>query len=558
MHNAGRGRATTGVAVALLVALVLGGCGGGGTVSRRSQSLGSIDINPMPRDRVRDGGTLRLPMYSMPNNFNYNQIDGTSADTGQIDYATLPALFTGTADGGLVINHDYLTSAELTSTNPQVVTYTLNPKATWSDGSPLSWRDFQAYWQAQNGSNPQYQLSGSTGYDDIVAVSRGVDDRQAVITFGRPFAEWQNLFVPFQPASLTGTPTAFNTAWRTGMPVTAGPFRVRSVDQTAQTVTLQRDPHWWGTPAKLDQVIFKVYESAAEPDALANNELDFYEVGSSLDLLRRAQQTAGAVVRNAPSRAFTHLTFNGAGGAPLADLALRRAIAQGINRAEIARRMIGQIVPDAGPDGNHVYLPGSRQYQDNSGVLPYDPIRAGQRLDSLGWTRVGATRQRGGVPLRLRLVTRDDPTSRDTAVTVQNQLAQLGVTVTLQVYPFNQLIYNVARGGFDLALFAWGSTATPFSSEVDIYGRPIGNNARENYGRIGSAELDALFDQGNAEFDETKRAAIGNRADRLIWQEAHSVVLFARPGTVAVRANLANFGAWGLADWNFINAGFAR
>jgi peptide/nickel transport system substrate-binding protein len=35
-------------------------------------------------------------------------------------------------------------------------------------------------------------------------------------------------------------------------------------------------------------------------------------------------------------------------------------------------------------------------------------------------------------------------------------------------------------------------------------------------------------------------------------------VLFARPGTVAVRANLANFGAWGLADWNFINAGFAR
>jgi peptide/nickel transport system substrate-binding protein len=51
---------------------------------------------------------------------------------------------------------------------------------------------------------------------------------------------------------------------------------------------------------------------------------------------------------------------------------------------------------------------------------------------------------------------------------------------------------------------------------------------------------------------------MGNQIDRLLWQEAHSVVLYARPGVVAVRANLANFGASGFADPDYIDAGFTK
>jgi peptide/nickel transport system substrate-binding protein len=67
---------------------------------------------------------------------------------------------------------------------------------------------------------------------------------------------------------------------------------------------------------------------------------------------------------------------------------------------------------------------------------------------------------------------------------------------------------------------------------------------------------DAVFAQGIAEPDKARRAAIGNQIDRLIWQEAHSVILYAWPGAVAVRANLANFGAFGFADADYLNAGF--
>lgn len=549
------------ICVALAVAaLALTGCGegGGAGVPASSQEVGHTDINPQPRDNVRDGGDLRLPIDSLPNNYNYNEVDGTTADMANIIGGLMPTMFKGTADGGLTLNTDYLTSAELTSSAPQVVTYTINPKAVWSDGSPITWRDFEAFWEAQNGSDPAYQVSSTTGYREIASVTRGVDDRQAMVTFTRPFAEWKSLFSPLYPAAQTGTPTGFNTAYRTTFPVTSGPFTLDSVDQTGQTITLKRDPRWWGTQAKLDRIIYRVMDRSAQPDALANKEIDYYEIASALDLLRRAQTTPGVAVRNAPSRTFMQVTLNGAPGAVLSDQRLRQAIAQGIDRKSITDRLIGQIVPGAQPDGNHLYVPGTKDYQDNAGALRFDPAQAERTLDSLGWVRNGPTRQKDGKPLTLRMIYYDAQSNLDIVKSVQNQLAQIGVTVVPEQYPGNEFDINLTRGNFDLVVFGWGGTATPLSSGLGIYATPVGNNVQQNYGRVADPQIDALFAQGIAELDDTKRAVIGNEIDQKIWQEAHSVVLYARPGAVAVRANLANFGASGLADPDYIDAGFVK
>ncbi|HEX4356929.1 MAG TPA: ABC transporter family substrate-binding protein [Pseudonocardia sp.] len=550
------------VAVLAVGALALAGCGGGGAVSAPSQAVGYTDINPQPRDNVRDGGDLRWPIDSLPNNYNYNEVDGTIQDGLSIANAVMPSLFTATADGGERPDPDYLTSADLTSTSPEVVTYTLNPRATWSDGTPITWRDLEASWRSQNGTDPDYEVSGTSGYDSIASVARGRDDKQAVVTFRTPFAEWQGLFSPLYPASLTGTPTGFNTAYQSTIPITAGPFTLDSIDQTAKSVTLKRDPHWWGTPAKLDHIIFKAYDRSAMADALANNEIDFYQIGSDLDLLRRAQGSPGVAVRNAPGRQFWEIALNGAPGSVLADLPVRQAIAQSINRQDITNRMIGQIVPNAQPDGNHLYLPNTKDYRDNSDALPYDPAHAEQLLESAGWARrgfgPGAFRTKNGQRLSLRMIYYNAGSNLDIVKSVQNQLAQVGVDVVPQQYQGNEFDTNLTKGNFDLVTFGWGGTTTPLSSAVGIYASPLGDNPRQNFGRVASPQIDALFQQGMAELDDTKRAEIGNEADRLIWQQAHSVVLYARPGTVAARANLANFGATGLADIDYINAGFVK
>ena len=556
-------RRTAAVLLALTVLTVvtgLAGCGGGarGQLANPVATLGRNDIHPVPRDQVRDGGDLRLPLQSMPANFNPNDVDGATVDLLRLSRAILPAPFLGTADGGLRLGTDLLSSAAVTSTAPQVVTYTINPKAVWSDGGPITWRDFAAYWHACSGADPAFQTATSTGYQNISSVTRGVDDRQAVVTFGAPFAEWKSLFDPFLPSSLTGSAAAFNTAWRTAVPVGAGPFQVGAVDLTNQTVTLVRNPRWWGTPPKLSRVIFKVYEQAAQPDALANNELDYYDIGQDVDLFRRGQATPGAAVRQAPSRAYWEVTLNGAPGAPLADLTLRRAIAQGIDARSIAERLIGPIEPGAGPDGNHFYVPGTADYRDNSAVLPYDPAAAARALDQLGWTRTGPTRQRGGRPLTLRMMYADSPTNLDIVKSVQSQLGQLGVTVVPQAYSGPDYDRALTTGNFELVTFGWQSTPTPLSSSLDVYATVAGAGVRENYGRVSDPRVDALFAQGLVELDDARRAALGDQLDKLVWAEAHDVPLFARPGAVVVRANLVNFGAFGFADFDYTDAGFAQ
>ena len=549
------------VALLAVGALALTACGGGGSGTPPTRALGSADINPQPRDNVRDGGDLRVPLSLLPSNFNVNQVDGPNTDLGSIDIAVLPRTFNGMADGGTALNTDYLTSADVTSTAPQVITYTINPKAVWSDGSPITWRDFQVYWQALNGKNPAYQVAGTNGYADIASVTRGTDDRQAVVTFAKPYGEWKTLFTPLTPASLNSDPNTFNTAWRTGMPLTSGPFVVQSIDQTARTVILVRNPKWWGAPAKLNRIIFQYYETKAMADALANNELDLMGIGGELDLLRRAQQIPGVTIRNAPGRFAFNVTLNGGAGSTLADLPVRQAVAQSIDRQEITRQQLGQAVPGVQPDGSHFFAPGEKEYQDNSGALPYDPAHAEQLLDGAGWTRPSpnAPRAKNGKTLSVRLVFGTDPSNTEMAKAVQNELARVGITVELTEVDPNQFFPTyLNRGNFDLALLGWQSTPSPLGDAAGIFQQPLGANVQQNYGRIGTPEIDSLITKGLAELDDTTRAAITNQIDRLVWQEAHSVILFAVPGMRGVRSTLANLGSPGFADPDYIDAGFAK
>ena len=75
-------------------------------------------------------------MSGYPSNFNSLHIDGNEADTGAMLRTTMPRAFRVGSDGSTTVNTDYFTDIELTSESPQVVTYTINPKAVWSDGTP--------------------------------------------------------------------------------------------------------------------------------------------------------------------------------------------------------------------------------------------------------------------------------------------------------------------------------------------------------------------------------------------------------------------------------------
>ncbi len=383
-----------------------------------------------------------------------------------------------------------------------------------------------------------------------------MDDKQAVVTFARPFGEWRSVFSPLYPASTNTDPTTFNSGWINAVPTSAGPFRFESVDTTAQTITLVRNDKWWGDRAKLDRIIFRVVDRGALADALANNEIDWYAIGSDVNLFARAQSTPGTDIRQAVEPSYNHVTFGGAPGSMLENPEMRRAVAQGIDRQSIARALIGQIVPETTPLGNFIYVQGSKNYVDHAQGVAFDPAAAAAALDRLGWASPGdgQVRTNAGRALTLRLVIpASNPISERVSQLIQAQLASVGIGVELiqagQQDFFKQF---VTPGNFDMVLFRWEGTVFPATSTRNIYS----STGEQNYGHISNPEIDALYDQGIRELDDARRIEIGQQIDQLLWQEMPQLPLYQNTGAYAVRSTLANYGAQGFADVRYADIGF--
>jgi peptide/nickel transport system substrate-binding protein len=545
--------------------LVFTACGGGGSKKEGGTSAGTAgkggpsstayDINAVARDKVPEGGTMRWPVDQIPPNLNYNEVDGTLRDTSDIVLALMPSIFMFDAESVPSVNKNYLESADLTAKDPkQVITYKLNPKALWSDGTPITEADFEAAWKANNGANPAYKISSANGYEQIESVAKGADDRQVVVTFKQPYADWKGLFSPLYPASTNNDPKVFNEGWVGKIPTTAGPFKFEGLDQTAKTLTIVRDDKWWGDKAKLDRIIFRSIPADAQIDALLNGEIDFMDVGPDVNKLQRATDAPGIKLHKAGGPQFRHITINGTGPI-LKDLKVRQALAMAINRDQIAKTLLGPLGVDAKPLQNHIFMTNQKGYKDNAGVLSSPDVQGAKKLlDEAGWKVEGDVRKKDGKPLEIRFVIPTQvASSQQEASLIFNMLKDINVKVNIDAVPSDDFFAKyINTGNFDFTVFSWIGTPFPISSAKSIYALPKkGANGeddiQQNYARVGSAELDALFDKATSEFDEQKAIDIGNQIDAAIWNEVHSLTLYQRPEIIASKATLANYGAFGFA-----------
>jgi peptide/nickel transport system substrate-binding protein len=566
-HLLRRLRPLSAAAAVTAAALVLAGCGGGsdsdngGGGGGEQASATTNEINPVDRGELADGGDLRWPLGEIPPNFNYHQFDGTLDDNADVIEALMPSAFEFAADAEPSVNEDYFTSIELTSDDPQVVTYDINPDATWSDGTPITAADLIAQWQALNGTNPAFNISSSNGYDQMKSVEQGDNEKQAVVTYANPYADWQAQFSPLYPASTNGDPNVFNTGWIEQPQVTAGPFQLQGIDATAQTITLERNPDWWGDPAILDRIIYRVIDLDAQIDALANGEIDFIDVGPDVNNLQRAEGTEGVEVRRAGGPNFRHITINGTSPV-LSDVEVRQALAKAIDRQTIADAMIGPLGGDSTKLDNHIFMRNQEGYQDNAGDLSEPDIEAANaQLDEAGWTREGdGTRTKDGQELSIRFVIPSGvATSAQEGQLVQSMLAEVGAAVQIETVDVDQFFENyILIGDYDMTVFSWIGTPFPISSSQSIYANPQGDEIQQNFARVGSQEIDDLFAEVVQILDPAEAREVANQIDALIWEEVHSLTLYQRPDIIAAKDTLANYGAFGFASERYQDIGFTE
>jgi peptide/nickel transport system substrate-binding protein len=505
-------------------------------------------INEKPAGSLRNGGVLRLPMSQFPQNFN--------PLLGGLDYlemakAMYPRVYTTTSDGTLTLNTDYFRSVEATGENPLVLTYTINPQATWTDGTPITWEDISSQVHAMSGADPRFMSPIKTGFDRVASVVRGVDDRQAVMTFKSNYPEWQGLFAGngiLLPRSMTANPSAFNEGQRSAPGPSAGPFIISQIDQAGQGLTLTANPKWWGTRPRLEAITYSAMYVEDQVQALRDGRIDTGRITSDYDLAD-VRSVDGIAIRRAPELRWSALSFNGAPGTILEDKRLRLAIAEAIDRESIVNVQLHGLVANPVTVNNHIFMPSQRNYQDDAGALPYNPDQARRDLDDLGWTLHGAVREKSGKQLVIRDVFFYTNADYNVARLVQLDLEKVGVKMIIDSDPDEGFL---RAGAYDVTQDQNSSDVFPLSTVDEMFH----SNQVANPGKIGSQDIDAQIEHALNQPDEDTALLRANEIDQMIWAEGHSLPLSQSPGVVAVRSTIANYGAFSLADIDYKSIGF--
>ncbi len=552
--------------LALVAPVACGGGTGTGVGGAPPPKAGENEINPLPDDKVSDGGTLSWPLSGIPANFNYNQVDGADADNASVVSAMLPVTFTTNVAGTPIWDRNYLASEPKLEAEPkQKITYNINPKAVWSDGTPITWEDFHWQWKASNGTTKEYRVRSTSGYDQVDNVEKGTDEREVIVTYKAKFADWTSVFNYIYPKSTNMSPKVFNEGWK-GQPLTtAGPFKLDKVDKAAKTITLVRNERWWGPKPRLETIVYRVIEPSAQMDALANGEIDFVDLAVDVNKTNQAKAMPNIEVRRTGGLSFRQLTINSA-SPNLRDVKVRQALAMGIDRSAIGKALLGPLGYDARPLNNHIFLINQEGYRDNSGdVGKFNQDRARRLLDEAGWRLDGAVRKKDGKPLEINFVIPNSvATSRQESELIQNMLAQIGVTVKINAVPADAFFDKyVTAGQYDFTVFARLGSAYPIRSASSIYQNPTRNDKgeleiRENYARIGTAEIDKLFADAVGELDRKKAIEIANQIDARLWEEVHSLTTYQRPQQVACKKGLAYYGAFGFATVDYTKIGWVK
>ncbi len=546
-------------AIAMLsaTAMLFAGCAAGNTAPSESNSpsaaLPTVDWDAADAGDVQDGGTLNLAVGALPVNYNNSQIDGNDVDTNTLLSPTQGGPLRITTDGGTEVNPDYASSVELTSEDPQVVEIKLNPKAVWEDGTPITVADYEATWKALNGSNEEYQVVSTTGWDQIGSVEQGADEFDVKVTFSSVFADWRSLFGgTVLPAAIANDPTAFNTGYTAKAMPSYGPYVISNIDQTGQVVTLTPNPVWWGEKPKLDTILFKVVSQAQQGSSFANKEIDALYISANADLYATAKSRDDAEIQATNGLTWTHVTMNAKSG-PLSDVNVRKAVASVVNREQIAAAANTPVGVPAVTQGDYIFMNGQKGYQDKA--LPHDTAAAEGFLKDAGYTKEGDSWTKDGEALKLTItVPADTTTNIQRSEQVQADLGDFGIPVELTTVPVAQYFSDyVIPGNFEMVSFSWQGTAFPISTTEPLF-YPL--DSGQNFTGTTDEKLGDLWTKANTELDPDKRIEIANEINDTIWSYVPMFPIAPLPNVWAVKQGLVNYGAamfgYSPVDWTIV------
>ena len=475
-------------------------------------------------------------------------------------------------DGSIIPDKDFGTY-EKTSDDPLTVKYTISDDAKWSDGTPVTAGDFIVHWAANNDT---VKAEGSeTPLFDSISFEQGkyipeapegeADGKEFTVTYPEPYADWEILISTALPAHIVAkeagmsfeelvtaakekdvealTPAAefWNDGWDfspgelpdASLVPSMGPYKFKDGGwQAGQSITLEANPEYWGTPPATKELVLRFADPKTHVQALQNGDLDVIEPQATVDTLQQLEGLGDDVnVQTGDQLTWEHVDYNRGEGSVFADSPeLREAFALCLPRQQIVDNLIKPIYADAQVMNLREVFPFQDKYQEV--VDEAYP----KEMDEPNIEKAKELVEKSGVSTpTVRLGYQAGNQRRtETVALIKSSCDQAGFDVQDANSPvfFKEVM---PAGDYDAALFAWAGSGQK-ASGANIYQ----SDGAQNQQSYNNPEVDAAWDKLATSLDEDEQLEQVKTIEKLLWEDFQAIPLYAHPGLVGHKADVAN------------------
>ncbi|MAY87695.1 MAG: ABC transporter substrate-binding protein [Pseudooceanicola sp.] len=438
-------------------------------------------------------------------------LDPTSAAAGAIDSVVYANIFEGltrfASDGSIIPG---LAESWEISEDGTTYTFTLHDGVMFHDGTTMDAEDVKFSLdraRAEDSTNAQKALFAGIQSVDVV------DPTTVKVTLGAPDGSF--LFNMAWGDAVIVAPESIENIKST--PIGTGAFKFVNWTQ-GDSVGMEKNPDYWGTPAKLDKATIKfISDPTAAFAAVMAEDIDAFAGFPAPENLPQFEADPRFQVLNGSTEGETILAMNNK-AAPFDNVKVREAVSHAIDRQAI---IDGAMFGLGTPIGTH-FAPHNPAYVDLTGMSNYDPEKAKALLAEAGLA--------DGFETTLHL----PPPSyaRRGGEIIAAQLAAVGITAEIINVEWAQWLESVFRGkDFGLTIV---SHTEPM--DINIYARP------DYYFQYDSKAFQDLMTKLNGTTDTDGRTAILQDAQEMIAADYVNAYLFELAFTTVAKAGIQ--GLW--------------
>ena len=322
-------------------------------------------------------------------------------------------------------------------------------------------------------------------------------------------------------------------------PTGTGPYRLAQLDQT-KAVLRANETYYDKRPA-IDEVEIRFFpDSSTAAAALSRGEVHGLLIGpgavqEDFDLLT---STSGLRAYTANRTRLAVLFLNNL-QPPFDDRTLREAVSLSVD----VDRIIGDLLGGRAVRADSPVVPGTWASNPQLEPRPYDRDRAKELLDEAGWVDgEGDIRQKEGTELRVSLMTDQDPVRIAIAQEIANQLAGVGIQVTVTPQGSEgsaDLVRTfLAPHQYQAAIFGWdpGPDPDPYSA---WHSSQVGQDGG-NLSGYQNEDADRTIEEARRTTDLDKRGALYYTFQQEFREDVPSVLLYYPVFTYYVTDDIQN------------------